>query len=601
MLRLRFRIGLSVALIVAIASLTAVAGTSRFAGAAQRPPETGSLAIAGQEGSDLAGRYIVVLDEGTDAGQRAALYGAAFPDASVDRVYESAIDGFAGALPETAVAALEHDPNVTTVQPDGLLALTGEVVPIGIERVGAAPAGSPDATGPDTDIDVAIIDTGVGPNPDLNVAGGFSSFSEGSWVAVTCGHGGSWNDWLGHGSEVAGIIGARDDDNGVVGIAPGARIWSVRVVGTPGLACTSDVIAGIDWVTQHADVIDVVNISLGGGNDPTMCAAIARSVAAGVTYVVAAGNSARDAEASSPANCPDAITVSALTDFDGLPGGLAARSVTYRTCRTTQDDSLACFSNFGSVVDLTAPGVEVVSTDMDGLSPPVSGTSFSSPHVAGVAARFLTRYPGTSPAVVRAALIASGECHDGEPVGDDEYCDSTWPGDIDGYNEPLVRVDASSWVSAPGIGPTRTPTLTPQATATPTATGTPAPDRDSDDLADLVEPLYGTDPDDPDTDGDGCKDGAEASSDPRRGGLRDPLNPWDFYDVNGDGRIDVANDLLQVISRYRVAVGSPRYEARFDRGRPVGPYAWSRGAPDGRIDVVNDILPLILQYNHRCG
>jgi subtilisin family serine protease len=593
----------------ALCLLAAIAayGAGRFASAAQHPPDPVALQVSAEEGDELPGRYIVILDEGVDASHRAELYSAAFPDAEIDRVYESALDGFAGELSENAVAALQHDPSVDSVQPDHLLSLAEETVPTGIRRVNAVPSEPPDVIGVDIDIDVAVIDTGVGPNTDLNVAGGFASFMEGTWPYLSCAGTGSWDDAHGHGTEVAGIVGARDDASGVVGVSPGARIWAVRVVGPAGFACSSDVIAGIDWVTQRADVIRVANMSLAGGNDPAICQAIGNSVAAGVTYVVAAGNGGRDVGNITPANCPDVIAVSAFADFDGLPGALTNRTVTFATCRESHDDSQACFSSYGPVVDLAAPGVEIVSTGLNGLSVPVSGTSFASPHVAGAAALYLSQHPGTSPSAVRAALIASGDCPAGEPVGADEQCDAPWPDDNDGRNEPLLRVRGASWYSEPVAGPTRTPTptpmdtMTPTVTLTPTATLTPGPDRDQDQLSDLLEVTYYlTDPDDPDTDGDTCLDGAEVSSDPRSGGLRDPLNRWDFYDVNGDGRIDVANDLLPVASRYRLSSSDARYEARFDRGGAVGPYSWSRAGPDGRIDVPNDILPLVVQYNHRC-
>lgn len=597
----------------ALCLLAAIAAYSadRFASASQLPSDDTRAPVA-QAGDVIPGRYVVVLEDGIDAGRRAQLYRDAFPGADIDHVYDEALNGFAGELPKSAVAALVRDPSVASVEPDRLLTIVDEMVPTGIDRIDAEPIDPPNTIGVDTDIDVAVIDTGVGPSADLRVEGGFASFAQGFWYAMDCGRSGPWDDGHGHGTAVAGVIGARDNAEGVVGVAPGARIWSVRVIGSAGFACSSDVIAGVDWVTQHAGVIDVVNMSLSGGNNIGLCEAIANSVAAGVTYAVAAGNTNFDAVYLSPANCPDVITVSALADFDGRPGGLASRSVAFSACTETRDDSRACFSSFGSVVDLTAPGVEIVSTALNGLSAPMSGTSLAAPHVAGAAALYLTQHPATSPANVRAALIASGECPGGEPVGSDEYCNSPWPDDADGFNEPLVRVRGSSWdapgipepplaaTTTPTVSPTPTVTLTPTVTRTPTVTLTPGPDRDHDQLSDLLEvTYYGTDPDNPDTDGDSCSDGAEVGPDPMHGGLRDPLNPFDFFDVDGDGAVTI-DDISAVPGGFLLVAGQPGYERRYDRGDILGPHSWNVLAPDGAI-TIDDVVAVAAQFNHACG
>ena len=132
------------------------------------------------------------------------------------------------------------------------------------------------------------------------------------------------------------------------------------------------------------------------------------------------------------------------------------------------------------------------------------------------------------------------------------------------------------------------------------------PDTDGDGLEDGQEVLvYGSDASVQDTDGDGCNDGAETSGDATRGGLRDPLNPWDFYDVAGsaggppDGIVDMVNDLLGVIQYYSPQ-GQPPYDVQFDRGPSSGPNVWNMTAPDGVIDLPNDILGVIQQFNHDC-
>ena len=156
---------------------------------------------------------------------------------------------------------------------------------------------------------------------------------------------------------VAGIAAAKDDSQGVVGIAPGARLWSIKVLDSNGNGFISDIIEGIDYVTQHADEIDVVNLSFGGdGSSIAFRTAIINSVASGVTYAAAAGNGAKDASSVIPASYPEVIAVSAIVDTDGKCGGISTPTT------AGNDDTLADFSNFGSVVDMAAPGVLIKTT-----------------------------------------------------------------------------------------------------------------------------------------------------------------------------------------------------------------------------------------------
>jgi subtilisin len=175
------------------------------------------------------------------------------------------------------------------------------------------------------------------------------------------------------------------------------RLWAVKVLDSQGSGSLSGIIAGIDWfVVQNIKKPAVINMSLGGsGTSTAMNTSIANAVAADVAVVVAAGNSDADAANYTPANAPDAITVSALADFDGKPGALSKP-----TCRTDQDDTLADFSNWGKIIDIAAPGVCILSTYPieKGSYGTISGTSMASPHVAGAAAllaqagRALRRY-----------------------------------------------------------------------------------------------------------------------------------------------------------------------------------------------------------------
>jgi subtilisin len=285
-----------------------------------------------------------------------------------------------------------------------------------------------------------VLDTGIDTShPDLNVAGGYS-----------CTKRRSYDDHYGHGTHAAGIIGALDDRTGVVGVAPGARIYGVKVLDDDANGTTRELLCGIDWVTStRTDTdpkndIDVANLSLGGvGTDDGHCGksdndilhqAVCKSVAAGVTYVVAAGNDHQDASHLIPAAYDEVITVSAIADSDGKPGGGGGSP----SCRTDEDDTLANFSNYGPDVDLIAPGVCILSTTpkqsaaigrTNGYGV-LSGTSFAAPHVAGAAALYLAQHPGASPATVRSALMAAAS--------------SNWDNgdDPDGIKEPLIDVQA---------------------------------------------------------------------------------------------------------------------------------------------------------------
>jgi subtilisin len=250
-----------------------------------------------------------------------------------------------------------------------------------------------------------------------------------------CSTGGSYDAGNGHGTHVAGTIAAKDDATGVVGVAPGARLHAVRVLDNRGSGSWSSVICGVDWVTANAAEIEVANMSLGGdGREPSGAGcstgdalhdAVCNSVGAGVTYAVAAGNDAADAAGSVPAAYDEVITVSALADFNGKPGGGAAA-----TCRADVDDTFADFSNFGADVDLIAPGVCINSTWKGGGYKAISGTSMASPHVAGAAALYKAAHAGASPSDVKTALQQAGNL------------DWNAVDDKDSTKEKLLNVDA---------------------------------------------------------------------------------------------------------------------------------------------------------------
>jgi subtilisin len=354
-----------------------------------------------------ADSYIVVLKD-TAASGKVAKEHSSRHDAQIGHVYRSALKGYSARMSPTAVARIQQDSRVLYVQRDGAVRTTAQTTPTGINRsnADASPTAAIDGVDNRVNIDVAVIDTGVDlDHPDLNV------YTAG---AVNCARGGkSADDGNGHGTHVAGTIGAVDNGDGVVGMAPGARIWPVRVLDNRGSGTFSGIVCGVDFVTANADKIEVANMSLGGGgaddgncgnsNNDAMHRAICNSVAAGVTYVVAAGNESSNAAGSVPAAYDEVITVSALADFNGLPGGGAPA-----TCRSDVDDTFADFSNYGADVDLIAPGVCINSTWKGGGYSTISGTSMASPHVAGGAALYKANNPSASPSQVKSALQNAG-------------------------------------------------------------------------------------------------------------------------------------------------------------------------------------------------
>ena len=344
-----------------------------------------SAAMTGASAQESPQSYVVVLRPGaanvpTVAQELARAYGG-----RVGFVYEHALMGFSITASPRAATALASSPLVAYVEQDMLHTISAQDMPTGIQRIFADGNPGIDIDGTDdyrVDVDVAVIDTGIDwQHPDLNVVGGINC-AAGNPFRAKCG--GDGDDDHYHGTHVAGTIGALDNGIGVVGVAPGARLWAVKVLNSQGSGYTSWIVAGIDWVTARADTIEVANMSLGGsGFSQAEYDAIQGAVDKGVAFAVAAGNSNADANNYSPGGFDNVLSVSALADFDGLPGAKGTK-----TCRTDQDDTLADFSNWGSAVDIAAPGVCILSTYPleKGEYGTISGTSMASPHVAGALA-----------------------------------------------------------------------------------------------------------------------------------------------------------------------------------------------------------------------
>ncbi len=324
----------------------------------------------------------------------------------------SIIRGFSASIPEQRLNDLKVDPRVKFVSEDKEVSIASQnpvtiqaqSLPIGILRTGAN-LNSNKGTG----IGVAVIDTGIDLNhPDLKA----NIIANKSCVKSKP----TGNDDNGHGSHVAGTIAALNNTSGVVGVAPEAKLIAVKVLNVSGSGTWSQVICGLDFVAANAQRynIKVANLSLGGGgfsdnncgssNSDALHQAICNLKNAGVTLVAAAGNSGIDAASFVPAAYDDSvIAVSALNDSDGASGGLG-QATAYGS-----DDTFTSWSNYGGIVDLAAPGVNILSTYKSGGYATISGTSMASPHVAGSAALYIKSHPGSSWSQVKSGLQSVSE------------------------------------------------------------------------------------------------------------------------------------------------------------------------------------------------
>lgn len=298
--------------------------------------------------------------------------------------YDACLEGFAAQMDEKTAQALARHPMLESIEPDRMVYAFAQTLPTGINRIDADVSSTlaGNGSGTVTGVDIYIIDTGIqGDHPDLNVKGG-ANFNSGN----------SWNDGNGHGTHVAGTAAAKDNTSYVVGVAPGADLYAVRVLSNSGSGSFSQILAGVNWVTNRKIANSsrpmVANMSLGGyvGTSAynSLDNGIKNSITQGVVYAIAAGNSVANAVYYSPAHVTEALTVGAYSGSTNV---------------------WASFSNYGSIVDILAPGVSVLSTYRRSSTATLSGTSMSSPHVVGTAALYLSSHPGDTPTQVRTALL----------------------------------------------------------------------------------------------------------------------------------------------------------------------------------------------------
>lgn len=361
--------------------------------------------------------YIVVFKRDVADVEAKANALAAEHGAKPGWVYTSALKGFSVELPEQAIEGLRHNPNVDYIEPDGIAAICAkppppppppaQVLPWGVDRIDADLNSGAKGAG----VTVAVIDTGIDiDHPDIaaNYKGGKNFVNTRK----------SPDDDNGHGTHVAGIIAGLDNTQGIIGVAPKAGLVAVKVLNSTGSGTWSAILAGIDWVKANKDKyggIKVANMSFGGyGAYESLHTAIQNLASAGIVITAAAGNDYTNAASFIPGSYDELLCVSALT----------------------QGDYFAYYSNYGSVVDVIAPGTNVYSTYKGGGYATMSGTSMASPHVAGAAALYISDHPAASVTDVFAAIIAGEDA----PLG---YWPATpgYSADPDGIAEDLVNAE----------------------------------------------------------------------------------------------------------------------------------------------------------------
>jgi subtilisin len=338
-----------------------------------------------------SGGYIVTLQHGTDARAFAAVADA-WTGVDVKQVYTVALQAFEAQLTASAKAELAEDPMVRFISPNRTFKATVQVLPTGVDRI-EGDLSTAHAAGSSVTTPVAVLDTGVAASPDLNVQA----------VGHNCVGGVGWSDLNGHGTHIAGIIGARNNADGVVGVAPGAPIYPIQVLNRAANGSDASVLCGIEWMATVGKVLGVrvANLSTGTfGDDDGNCGqsnrdpvhlAICNATAAGALFVVSAGNTGGAITSTIPANYDEVLTVTWMTDYNGNPSPASPPA----GCNLGPDDRASANSSWAYEYDkhhiLAAPGSCISSTSNTAGTTVMSGSSMAAPHVAGTVALCIDR------------------------------------------------------------------------------------------------------------------------------------------------------------------------------------------------------------------
>lgn len=429
----------------------------------------------------------------SEADAAAAALEAEHPDLVVMHRFRSAVKGFSfhlgpSASEQAVVSRLKRFAGLAAVEADAVVRSTatsvasGETVPVNVRRAaGVWNDGTSDQVQGAATVRVAVLDTGVAAHPDLNVVGGYCCTDCGSTTGGGSGPGkkgrrhqlrrlqshrpnhgstttasppppptssgnespapssspppppplssGVWDDKYGHGTHVAGVLGARNSGSGVVGVAPGTGIWAIKVLSSTGAGSYSTVICGLDETVRRAADSDVKVASLsltGTGYSSTLHAAVQSATAAGVLVVAAAGNDGVDMVDTYPAAFPEVLAVTAVADYDGKPSSTDPCS----------SEPPASFSNWvaagadKAATTIAAPGVDVFSTHLNGGYATMSGTSQATPAVSAAAALCYSAggaCVGLAPAQAIAKIKAVAAAHPERRWSNDPTCNAANP------------------------------------------------------------------------------------------------------------------------------------------------------------------------------
>jgi len=446
----------------------------------------------------------------------------------------SSLPVLAGTISESGLVKLSAHPDVANVSIDGVGSIaTGQTLPI----IHVPEVHSAGFTG--DGIVVAVLDTGADiDHPDLEDDIAFEAcFLSGNDCEENPAHPG--DDDHGHGTNVTGII-TSDGTVAPLGVAPDAEIGVYKVLNGSGFGRFSDWVAALDDIITNHPEVDAINMSL-QSRDSCPSAALTTAVSTlrdmGVPTFIASGNHGFKEQMAVPSCIQEAISVGATYD-----GNIGSVSGWKSDCEdsTTALDQVSCWSDSDPTLDLLAPGARATSTGAGGGTITYMGTSQAAPHGAGVAALLMEAFPNITVNQLELRMKSTGKLLTDDLGDSDPNTNRTTP-----------RIDAR---------------------------------------VALLDPLA-------DTDGDGCRNNEEFGTDPRFGGQRNPLDPWDFHDVNGDGVITLFDDILAVIGGFGTVGNDPT----LDRSpAPAAAQPWRQGPPDGMIDVANDILGIASQFGHHC-